>query len=66
MMRISGTIFNIKELASVLQVCFDGGTKKILISITSVSEFGTVLADLIGTFSLIFYTPPQEVEFKTR
>lgn len=61
---ISGTIIKVDELASVLQVCLDSGAKKVLIPITSASELGTVPADLIGAFSLIFYSTPQEAVFK--
>lgn len=61
---ISGTIIKVDELASVLQVCLDSGAKKVLIPITSASELGSVPADLIGAFSLIFYSTPQEAVFK--
>lgn len=61
---ISGTILKVEDLASVLQVCLDAGAKKVLIPITSATELGTVPADLIGAFSLIFYTTPQEAVFK--
>ncbi len=40
------------------------GAKKILILITSVSELGTVLSNLIGAFGLIFYSTAQEAVFK--
>ena len=61
---ISGTILKVEELASVLQVCLDSGAKKVLIPITSAVELGTVPADLIGAFSLVFYSTPQEAVFK--
>jgi len=61
---ISGTILKVEELASVLQVCLDSGAKKVLIPITSAAELGTVPADLIGAFSLIFYATPQEAVYK--
>jgi ATP-dependent Lon protease len=61
---ISGTILKVEELASVLQVCLDAGAKKVLIPITSAAELGAVPADLIGAFSLIFYSTPQEAVFK--
>jgi len=61
---ISGTILKVEELASVLQVCLDSGAKKVLIPITSAPEIGSVPADLIGAFSLIFYSTPQEAVFK--
>ena len=61
---ISGTILKVGELASVLQVCLDAGAKKVLIPITSAVELGTVPSDLIGAFSLIFYSTPQEAVYK--
>lgn len=61
---ISGTILKVEELASVLQVCLDAGAKKILVPITSAGDLGTVPSDLIGAFSLIFYSTPQEAVFK--
>ena len=61
---ISGTIMKVEELASVLQVCLDSGAKKVLIPITSATELGTVPSDLIGAFSLIFYSTPQEAVYK--
>lgn len=62
---ISGTIMKVEELASVLQVCLDSGAKKVLIPITSATELGTVPSDLIGAFSLIFYSTPQEAIYKS-
>jgi ATP-dependent Lon protease len=61
---ISGTILKVDELASVLQVCLDSGAKKVLIPITSAPELGTVPADLMSAFSLIFYSTPQEAVYK--
>ena len=61
---ISGTIQKVEELANVLQVCLDSGAKKVLLPITSACEIGTVPSDLIGAFSLIFYSTPQEAVFK--
>lgn len=61
---ISGTILKVEELASILQVCLDSGAKRVLIPITSAAELGVVPSDLIGAFSLIFYSTPQEAVFK--
>ena len=61
---ISGTIINIDELASILQVCLDNGAKKVLLSIIAAADLGTVPSDLVGAFSLIFYSTPQEAVFK--
>lgn len=61
---ISGTILKAEELANVLQVCLDSGAKKVLLPITSAVDIGTVPSDLVGAFSLIFYSTPQEAVFK--
>lgn len=61
---ISGTILKVEELANVLQVCLDSGAKKVLLPITSAGELGSVPSDLVGAFSLIFYSTPQEAVFK--
>ncbi len=61
---ISGTILKVEDLANVLQVCLDSGAKKVLLPITSAPDIGSVPSDLVGAFSLIFYTTPQEAVFK--
>ncbi|NLY81201.1 MAG: protease Lon-related BREX system protein BrxL, partial [Clostridiales bacterium] len=61
---ISGTLINVDELASTLQVCLDSGAKKVLLPMTAAAELGKVPAELVGAFSLIFYTTPQEAVFK--
>lgn len=61
---ISGTIIDVDELASTLQVCLDNGAKKVLLPITAAASLGTVPSDLVGAFSLIFYSTPQEAVFK--
>jgi len=61
---ISGTIIKVEELANILQVCLDSGAKKVLVPITSAADLGTVPAELMGAFSIIFYNTPQEAVFK--
>jgi len=61
---IGGTLIKVEELANVLQVCLDSGAKKVLLPITSAAELVQVPADLVGAFSLIFYTTAQEAVFK--
>lgn len=61
---ISGTLIKVDELANVLQVCLDSGAKKVLLPITSAADLGTVPSELVGAFSLIFYSTPQEAVFK--
>ncbi len=61
---ISGSITKVENLADTLQVCLDSGAKKVLLPITSAADLGSVPAELIGSFSLIFYTTPEEAVFK--
>lgn len=61
---ISGTMMKVDELANSLQVCLDSGTKRVLLPITSAAELGTVPADLIGSFNLIFYSSAEYAVFK--
>lgn len=63
-MSIGGTLIKVEELANVLQVCLDSGAKKVLLPITSAADLGTVPSELVGAFSLIFYSTPQEAVFK--
>ena len=61
---ISGTMIKADELANALQVCLDSGAKKVLLPITSAVDLGTVPADLIGCFNLIFYNSAEDAIFK--
>lgn len=61
---IGGTLVKVENLASTLQVCLDSGAKKILLPLPSAMDLGTVPADLVGAFSLIFYSSPEEAVFK--
>ena len=61
---ISGTMIKVEELANSLQVCLDSGAKKVLLPITSAVDLGTVPAELIGCFNLIFYSSAEDAVFK--
>ena len=61
---ISGTLIKVDELANALQVCLDSGAKKVLLPITSAADLGTVPADLIGSFNLIFYSSAEDAVYK--
>ena len=61
---ISGTLIKVDELPNALQVCLDGGAKKVLLPLTSAAELGGVPADLIGNFNLIFYSSAEDAVFK--
>ncbi|MCD8248830.1 MAG: protease Lon-related BREX system protein BrxL [Lachnospiraceae bacterium] len=61
---ISGTMLKVDELANALQVCVDSGAKKVLLPMTSAVDLGTVPADLISSFNLIFYSSAEDAVFK--
>lgn len=61
---ISGTMIKVDELANNLQVCLDSGAKKVLLPITSAADLGTVPAELVGSFNLIFYSSAEDAVFK--
>jgi ATP-dependent Lon protease len=61
---IGGSLIKVDELANALQVCLDSGAKKILLPITSAADIGTVPAELIGCFNLIFYNSAEDAVFK--
>lgn len=61
---IGGAITKVDELANTLQVCLDSGAKKVLLPIASAADLGSVPSELMGSFSIIFYTSPQEAVFK--
>ena len=63
-MSIGGSLIKVDELANALQVCLDSGAKKVLLPITSAVDLGSVPAELIGCFNLIFYSSAEDAVFK--
>lgn len=61
---ISGTVIKVDNLANAMQVCLDSGAKKVLLPITSAGDLSTVPSDLIGRFSIIFYSSAEDAVFK--
>ncbi len=61
---ISGTMIPVENLANALQVCVDSGARKILLPMTSAADLGTVPAELISSFNLIFYSSAEDAVFK--
>ncbi len=61
---ISGTIIKVDELANSLQVCLDSGAKRVLLPITSAADLGSVPAELMGSFNIIFYNSAEDAVFK--
>lgn len=63
-MTIGGTVNKVENLADSLQVCFDAGTKKILLPMSSVVDIATVPADLFAKFQISFYSSPEDAAIK--
>lgn len=63
-MSIGGTINKVEELASVLQVAFDAGAKKILIPMSSAVDIATVPSDLFAKFQISFYSSAEDAVIK--
>lgn len=61
---IGGTINKVEELASVLQVCFDAGAKKILLPMVSTPDIPTVSLDLFAKFQISFYKNEEDAVFR--
>lgn len=61
---ISGAVTKVENLANTLQVCLDSGAKKILLPITSAVDLGSVPAELVGNFNLIFFNSAEDAVFK--
>ena len=62
---ISGILQKVDDgLANVLQACLDNGAKKVLLPISSAGDLGSVPAELIGSFNLIFYSSAEDAVFK--
>ncbi|MCD8352852.1 MAG: hypothetical protein LUC47_00815 [Clostridiales bacterium] len=48
----------------MLQICVDSGAKKVLLPMTAAADLGSVPADLISCFNLIFYSSAEDAVFK--
>lgn len=63
-MSIGGTLTKVEELASILQVAFDAGAKKILMPMSSAVDIPTVPAELFAKFQISFYSSPEDAVIK--
>lgn len=61
---IGGTLIKVSNLADLMQVARDAGAKKVLIPMPNAADLGTVPAELIGTFNVIFYSSAEDAVFK--
>ena len=60
---ISGTVMKVYNLVNSLQVYLDSGAKKVLLPISSAVGMASVLSELIGSFSIIFYNSAEDAGF---
>ena len=63
-MSIGGTINKVEELASLLQISFDAGAKRILLPMASATDISTVPPELFSKFQISFYESPEDAVFK--
>lgn len=61
---IGGTLMKVENLASTLQLCLDSGAKKVLLPQVSAVDLATVPAELMSSFSLVFYQSVEDAVFK--
>ncbi len=61
---VSGSITKVDNLANTLQVCLDSGAKKVLLPMSSAMDLGSVPAELLGCFNLIFFNSVEDAVFK--
>ena len=61
---LGGTVEKVQNLADALQVCQDAGAKKVLIPMSSYSDFGLVPPELLAKFTMIPYNNPIEAVMK--
>lgn len=61
---IGGTIIRVTNLADLMQVARDSGSKKILVPMSNAADLSTVPPELMSTFNIIFYQTPEDAVFK--
>ena len=61
---IGGTINKVGDLATVLQVCFDAGAKKILLPMINAADISMVPPELFAKFQIMFYSNAEDAIFK--
>jgi ATP-dependent Lon protease len=63
-MSMGGTIVQVRNLAEYMQGAFDAGVKRILLSISSVTDIATAPGKLVAKFQTSFYSDPVDAVFK--
>jgi ATP-dependent Lon protease len=63
-MSLGGNIVPVEGLAETLQMCFDGGGKRILLPSSSVKDIPSVPGELFAKFQTSFYADPVDAVFK--
>ncbi|NFG40385.1 protease Lon-related BREX system protein BrxL [Clostridium botulinum] len=61
---IGGTINKVEDLANTLQVCFDAGSKKILLPMSNAVDIAFVPPELFAKFQIMFYSATEDAVFK--
>jgi ATP-dependent Lon protease len=64
-MTIGGCAGVLENLAGLLQVCLDAGSKRVLIPIASAGKIATVPPDLFSKFQISFYEDPIDAVYKS-
>lgn len=59
-MALSGSIFKIGDLASILQIAREAGAKKALIPLSNAVDLGNLPQDILADVQIIFYQDPVD------
>ncbi|MEA2056244.1 MAG: BREX system Lon protease-like protein BrxL, partial [Patescibacteria group bacterium] len=63
-MTIGGSISKLENLADMLQVSFDAGTKKVLLPASAAKDMATVPPELMSKFQTNYYESPMDAVYK--
>jgi ATP-dependent Lon protease len=63
-MGLGGNIIPVEHLAESLQVAFDAGAKRILLTMASVKDIPTIPGELFAKFQTGYYAAPADAVFK--
>jgi len=63
-MSLGGNVVPVMNLAETLQAAFDGGARRILLPMASVTDIPTIPGELFAKFQTSFYSDPVDAVFK--
>lgn len=63
-MSLGGNVVPVRNLAESLQVALDGGAKKVLLPMSSVTDIPSIPGELFAKFQVAFYADPVDAVFK--